>query len=101
MSKISTATKGVGTTETTIYTCPSGKETTVSRFSVTGTQDVSAFRIKYYNSSSNNTINLIDNGSINSGDTISYISALCAVLETFVKGCNQFGNVRARCVMNK
>ena len=74
MSKISTATKGVGTTETTIYTCPSGKETTVSRFSVTGTQDVSAFRIKYYNSSSNNTINLIDNGSINSGDTISYIS---------------------------
>ena len=73
MSKITTTTTGIGTTETTIYTCPANKETTVTRFSTTGTEDVSALQISYYNSNSNNTINLIKNGVLNSGDTISYI----------------------------
>ena len=42
MSKVTTTTTGVGTTETTIYTCPSGKETTVYRFSTTGKKDITA-----------------------------------------------------------
>lgn len=74
MSKITTATTGVGTTETTVYTCPTGKETTISRFSITGTQDVTDLKVKYYNSSSSSIIALVDSGVINSGDTISYIS---------------------------
>ena len=56
MSKITTATTGVGTTETTIYTCPTGKETTISRFSITGTKDVTDLKLKYYNSSSSSII---------------------------------------------
>lgn len=74
MSKVTTTTTGVGTTETTIYTCPSGKQTTVYRFSTTGKEDITALKISYYNSSSNSTIDLIKNGVLNSGDTISYIS---------------------------
>ena len=50
MSKITTATTGVGTTETTIYTRPTGKETTISRFSITGTKDITYLKLKYYNS---------------------------------------------------
>jgi len=74
MSKITTATTGVGTTETTIYTCPAGKETTISRFSITGTKDITDLKLKYYNSASSSIISLVDSGVVNSGDTVSYIS---------------------------
>jgi len=58
----------IGTTETTIYTCPAAKTATVSRVSVANILESDiTFHISYYNATDNATVYFIKNGHLSSG----------------------------------
>lgn len=60
--------KDIGTTEQIVYTCPTGKISTLSRFSITNTSDNEiSFDLRYYNASANTSIYLAKNGVLAAG----------------------------------
>ena len=60
--------QNIGTTEQILYTCPFGKVSTISRFSITNTESESiTFDLRYYNASSNSSIYLAKNGVLSEG----------------------------------
>jgi|TARA_B110000285_G_C14633800_1_gene384622 hypothetical protein len=68
MSKLTTITQGIGTTETKIYTCPTGKNSTISKLSLTNvSESLVNFNISYYNSFSNATTYLAKQGYLDAG----------------------------------
>ena len=60
--------KNIGITEQKLYTCPTGKVSTFSRFSITNTSDSEiTFDLRYYNASGNESIYLAKNGVLAAG----------------------------------
>ena len=60
--------KDIGTTEQIAYTCPTGKRSTISRFSITNISDSEiTFDLRYYNASGNSNIYLTKNGVLPAG----------------------------------
>ena len=60
--------QNTGTTEQVLYTCPTGKRSTISRFSITNTSDSEiTFDLRYYNASANTSIYLAKNGVLAAG----------------------------------
>jgi len=60
--------KDIGTTEQIVYTCPTNKVSTISRFSITNTSDSEiTFDLRYYNASANTSIYLGKNGVLAAG----------------------------------
>lgn len=65
----------LGTTETTIYTCPVGNTSTISKLSLANVVDEDiTFSISYYDSSADSTIFLIKNGHLSIGQKHDSIS---------------------------
>jgi len=60
--------KDIGITEQKLYTCPTGKVSTFSRFSITNTSDSEiTFDLRYYNALGNESIYLAKNGVLAAG----------------------------------
>ena len=60
--------KEIGTTEQIVYTCPTNKVSTISRFSITNnSEEEITFDLRYYNSSANESIYLGKNGVLAAG----------------------------------
>ena len=60
--------KDIGATEQVVYTCPTSKRSTISRFSITNTSDSEiTFDLRYYNASANTSIYLGKNGVLAAG----------------------------------
>lgn len=73
---ITKITQNIGTTEAKIYTCPSAKNSTLSRASITNISNADiTFDIRYYNASENATIYLIKNGVLSTGQLYSTVSS--------------------------
>jgi len=55
--------KEIGTTEQIVYTCPTDKVSTISRFSITNnSEEEITFDLRYYNATANQSIYLAKNG---------------------------------------
>jgi len=68
--------QNIGQTETIVYQCPNAKTSTLSRVSISNTSDSEiTFDIAYYNSSEDNTVYLIKNGHLDTGQTHGSISS--------------------------
>ena len=60
--------QNTGTTEQVLYTCPTDKRSTISRFSISNTADGEiTFNLRYYNASANTSIYLAKNGVLAAG----------------------------------
>jgi hypothetical protein len=60
--------KEIGTTEQIVYTCPTDKVSTISRFSITNnSEEEITFDLRYYNATANQTIYLAKNGVLATG----------------------------------
>ena len=60
--------KEIGTTEEIVYTCPTNKASTISRFSITNnSEEEITFDLRYYNATANQTIYLAKNGVLATG----------------------------------
>jgi hypothetical protein len=60
--------KEIGTTEQIVYTCPTDKVSTISRFSITNnSEEEITFDLRYYNAAANESIYLAKNGVLATG----------------------------------
>ena len=68
--------QNIGQTEVIIYQCPNAKTSILSRVSISNTSDSEiTFDIAYYNSSDDNTVYLIKNGKLDTGQNHISISS--------------------------
>ena len=67
--------KEIGITEQIVYTCPTDKVSTISRFSITNnSEEEITFDLRYYNAAANQTIYLAKNGVLTAGGQHASIS---------------------------
>ena len=60
--------QNTGTTEQILYSCPTNKKSTLSRFSISNTSDSQiTYNLRYYSASSNTSIHLTKNGVLSAG----------------------------------